>query len=110
MIKTSGINVSPLEVEGFIMSHDSVLEVVVVGAEHPSRGEVPVAFVVLKNDAQVEAKELQDFCKQGIASFKVPAIFEILDVLPKTTTGKTIRKSLVLQANELVKNNLKKEK
>jgi fatty-acyl-CoA synthase len=110
MIKTSGINVSPLEVEGFIMSHDSVLEVVVVGAEHPSRGEVPVAFVVLKNDAQVEAKELQDFCKKGIASFKVPAIFEILDVLPKTTTGKTIRKSLVLQANELVKNNLKKEK
>lgn len=110
MIKTSGINVSPLEVEGFIMTHDDVLEVVVVGAEHPSRGEVPVAFVVLKNGARVEAKGLQDFCKQGIASFKVPAIFEILDVLPKTTTGKTIRKSLILQANELVQNNLKKEK
>lgn len=110
MIKTSGINVSPLEVEGFIMSHEDVLEVVVVGAEHPSRGEVPVAFVVLKNGASVEAKGLQDFCKQGIASFKVPAIFEILEVLPKTTTGKTVRKSLILQANELVKNNLKKEK
>lgn len=110
MIKTSGINVSPLEVEGFIMTHNDVLEVVVVGAEHPSRGEVPVAFVVVKNDTNVQSKELQDFCKQGIASFKVPSIFEILEVLPKTTTGKTIRKSLILQANELVKNNLKKEK
>jgi len=109
MIKTSGINVSPLEVEGFIASLDAVSEVVVVGAPHPSRGEVPVAFVVTKRGAELSSTELMQYCRSSIASFKVPWIVEIVEQLPKTTTGKIMRKSLTSTADSLVKNRLSEE-
>lgn len=102
MIKTSGINVSPSEVEAFLSSLDVVDEVVVVGAPHPSRGEVPVAFIVPHHGRTVSEEEIILACKNTIASYKVPWAVEVVDSIPKTATGKTTRKELHGPAARLV--------
>lgn len=102
MIKSSGINISPSEVEGFLMTHPDVEKVVVVGAPHPSRGEVPVAFVVLHAGASVSGQEIKDFCKGAVASFKTPFLVQIVNELPHTSTGKIMSKDLRSPAAEAV--------
>lgn len=94
MIKSSGINISPSEVEGFLETYPGVEKVVVVGAPHPSRGEVPVAFVVLRAGATATGQEIKDFCKGAVASFKTPFLVQIVNELPHTSTGKIMRKEL----------------
>lgn len=108
MIKTSGINVSPLEVESFIQSHDSVEEVAVVGASHPTRDEVPVAFVVLIPGANATGDEIRKYCKKYLSGYKVPWIIDVVDELPQTSTGKLVRRSLRQAAYELVEQSLRK--
>lgn len=103
MIKTSGINVSPLEVEGFIVTHPSVEEAAVVGAPHPTRGEVTVAFVVLSSGSTASGDDIKDFCKAGMAGYKAPWAVEIVDQLPQTATGKMMRKGLREPAGHLVR-------
>jgi fatty-acyl-CoA synthase len=102
MIKTAGINVSPAEVEGFLSRHPAVLQVGVVGAPHPTRGEVAVAFVVLRPGQQVTADDLAAFCKGSLAGFKVPWAIELVDSVPATTTGKLLRRDLRAPAASLV--------
>lgn len=102
MIKTSGINVSPAEVEGFLATHPAVEEVAVVGAPHPSRGEVTVAFVVLVHGSDVSGEDLKDFCKKSMAGFKVPWIVQVVDEIPRTPTGKMMRKDLREPAAKIV--------
>ena len=102
MIKSSGINISPAEVEAYLSQHPLVAEVVVVGAPHPKKDEVAVAFVT--TTGEVGPDELRQFCKSGIADYKVPWQVVILPELPRTDTGKVTRKSLVelatLRVNE----------
>lgn len=100
MIKTSGINVAPAEVEGYLSTHPSVAEVAVVGAPHPSRGEVVMAFVVVPDGT--DGSTLREYCRAGIASFKVPWEVVVLPELPRTGTGKLTRKALVEQAAQYV--------
>lgn len=102
MIKTSGINVAPAEVESYLAGHPDVLEVAVVGAPHRSRGEVVVAFVVLRDGAQADAEALRAWCKEGIAGFKVPWEVVVTGELPRTATGKLTRRALVEQATARV--------
>lgn len=106
MIKTNGINVSPAEVESFLTTHPAVLEVGVVGAPHPTRGEATVAFVVLRDGAAATEEELIAFCKGTLAGFKVPWAVGFLDALPKTTTGKMMRRGLKDAAAGLVEERL----
>jgi fatty-acyl-CoA synthase len=101
MIKTSGINVSPAEVEGFLADHPGVREVLVVGAPHPSRDEVVVAFVV-PADPGLTAADLVAHAKRNIAGFKVPWLVTLVDDLPRTGTGKLTRRALRERAAELV--------
>ncbi|TFD02996.1 long-chain fatty acid--CoA ligase [Cryobacterium sp. TMT1-2-2] len=102
MIKTSGINVSPAEVEAFIESSPSVDEVAVVGAPHPGRGEVPIAFVVLHSGEKTTAEDIRSFCKGSIAGYKVPWAVKIVSELPHTPTGKMVRKDLIGSATAIV--------
>jgi fatty-acyl-CoA synthase len=102
MIKSSGINISPSEVEGFLVTHPAVEAVVVVGAPHPTRGEVPVAFAVLRQGAVATGDEIREFCKGAIASYKIPFVVEIIDRLPTTNTGKITRKELKQPAIDAV--------
>lgn len=105
MIKTSGINVSPAEVEGFLADHPGVREVLVVGAPHPSREEVAVAFVV-PSDPALTADELTSHAKKSIAGYKVPWLTVLVENLPRTGTGKLVRRNLRDQAASLVADKL----
>ena len=104
MIKSSGINVSPAEVESFLSTHPSVGEVVVLGAPHPTRDEVVVAYVVPKDatGGELTAQAVIDYCKERLAGYKIPWAVEIVDELPHTVTGKLVRKDLRAPAAELV--------
>jgi fatty-acyl-CoA synthase len=102
MIKTSGINVSPAELESFISTHPSVVEVGVVGAPHPTRDEVTVAFVVRKPGDELTAQDVIDFCKRSLSGYKVPWAVDFLDALPGTATGKMLRRELREPAKALV--------
>ncbi|HEY3737854.1 MAG TPA: AMP-binding protein [Jatrophihabitans sp.] len=101
MIKTSGINVSPAEVEGFLTTHPDVAEVVVMGAPHPTRDQVVVAFVVPKTP-ELTAESVTDYCRANIAGYKVPWVVSIVSSIPTTGTGKIARRNLLDTAAELV--------
>ncbi len=94
MLKVSGIYVSPAEVEAALVSHDSVLEAAVVGAEDENKLVKPKAFVVLKpgKSGNEELKvQLQQHVKDKLAPYKYPRWIQFLNELPKTATGKIQR-------------------
>ncbi|CAB5023333.1 MAG: AMP-binding protein [Actinobacteria bacterium] len=94
IIKTSGINVAPADVEEFLVTHDSVDQVAVVGATDRLKGEIVVAFVVPRPGATIDADALITYCRTGLASYKVPARIIVVDELAKTDTGKLSRRAL----------------
>jgi long-chain acyl-CoA synthetase len=98
MMKTSGFQVWPREIEEVLSAHPAVKEASVAGLPDPTKGEVPHAWVVLKADASVTADELRAFCRERLAPYKVPAKVEFRDDLPKTMVGKVLRRVLVEQA------------
>ncbi|MDH2415979.1 acyl--CoA ligase family protein [Nocardioides sp. CER19] len=87
VIISGGENVASVEVERVLDEHPAVLECAVVGAPDETWGEVPVAFVTLRDGVVVDADELRAFVRERIAGFKVPRRIEFAD-LPKTSTGK----------------------
>ena len=87
IIISGGENISSQEVEKVIMEHPSVLEVCVVGVPDEKWGEVPKAFVVRRDDAELTEGETIQFCRDRIAHFKAPKYVEFSE-LPKTATGK----------------------
>ena len=88
VIISGGENISSIEVEGVLLRHAAILEVAVVGMPHPTWGESPHAFVVLRPGALVNADELREFARSVLAHFKVPSVFHFVGELPKTATGK----------------------
>ncbi len=95
MIKSGGINIAPAEVEEFLLTHPDVVEAAVSGAEDAASGQVVVAFVRLAPAATSDEAGLKAFCRQQIASFKVPALIVIVDnPFPSTSTGKLARSVL----------------
>ena len=102
MIIVSGYKVWPRDVEDVLYQHPAVREAAVVGIPDAYRGETVKAYVALKSgyEGQVTPEELIDFCKQRIANYKYPRYVEILDELPKTTTGKFLRRELRAKANQ----------
>lgn len=95
MIIASGFNIYPREVEEVIYEHESVQEAVVAGVPDPYRGETVKAYVVLKEGHQVTEEELNEFCREHLAVFKVPKLYEFRSELPKTTIGKILRRQLI---------------
>jgi acyl-CoA synthetase (AMP-forming)/AMP-acid ligase II len=81
-------------VERVLYEHPAVLEAAVVGLTHPRWGEVPRAFVVLRPGTEAGAEELREFCRTRLAKFKVPARFDLVDVLPRTPSGKVLKRTL----------------
>lgn len=95
MIIASGFNIYPREVEEVLYEHPAIKEVAVAGVPDPYRGETVKAFVVLKEGTSVTEKELDKFCREKLAAYKVPRLYEFRDELPKTTVGKILRRQLV---------------
>ncbi|QDP41894.1 AMP-binding protein [Radiobacillus deserti] len=95
LIIAGGFNIYPREVEEVLFDHPTVMDVVVAGIPDPYRGETVKAYVVLKSGAQTTEQELEAFCRERLASFKVPRSYEFRDSLPKTLVGKTLRRLVV---------------
>ncbi len=102
MIKPSGFQVWPREVEEALAENPKILEVGVAGIPDAFRGETVKAWVVLKPEQAATVEELQDWCRDRLAPFKVPTQIEFRDELPKTTVGKILRRELVRQDKEQV--------
>jgi long-chain acyl-CoA synthetase len=94
MIVASGYKVWPREVEDVLYQHDAVREAGVIGVADEYRGETVKAFVSLRPGAQVTEEELVAFCKDRLAAYKYPRQLVILDEIPKTVTGKILRREL----------------
>jgi len=88
LIISGGYNIHPREVDEVLNSHPDTFEVATVGLKDTFRGEIPVAFVVLKPGSVVTGDELIAYCKQRLVEYKVPKRIEFRDALPKTGPGK----------------------
>jgi long-chain acyl-CoA synthetase len=94
LIKTSGYQVWPREIEEAIAAHPAVAEVGVAGIPDASKGEVVKAWVVLRQGQAVSEAEVRAFCRETLAPYKVPAKVEFRAELPKTMVGKVLRRKL----------------
>lgn len=100
MLKVSGYSVFPAEVEAILYRHPAIAEAGVVGIPDEYRGEEPVAYVVLKPEAKgkVAPEELAAWCRAEMAVYKAPRQFRFIDALPKTASGKILKRVLREQA------------
>ena len=95
LIKPGGMEVWPREVEEVISAHPSVVEVAVAGIPDEYRGETVKAWVVLKPGEMLTGSEVQAWCRERLAPFKVPTQVEFRSELPKSTIGKILKRGLV---------------
>jgi len=100
LIKTSGYQVWPREIEEVIATHPKVADVGVAGVPDARKGEVVMAWVVPRGDASLTESEVRDFCRDKLAHYKMPARIEIRKELPKTLVGKVLRRALVAEVKE----------
>ncbi|WP_329458591.1 class I adenylate-forming enzyme family protein [Streptomyces sp. NBC_01497] len=94
MINASGFKVWPREVEDVLYTHPAVREAAVVGVPDDYRGETVKAYVSLRPGADVDGDEVATYCKERLAAYKYPRVVEILPELPKTSSGKILRREL----------------
>ncbi len=101
LIKYKGFQVPPAELEALMVTHPAVADVAVVGVPDVEAGELPKAFVVLKPGVEASAQDLQDFVGSHVASYKRIRLVEFTDEIPKSASGKILRRLLRGQsANE----------
>ncbi len=94
MFVSGGENVYPAEVERALNAHPAVLEVAVVGCADEKWGEVGVAFLVLRPDAELDVETLRPWCRERLAGYKVPVRFCVLEDFPRTAAGKVRKPDL----------------
>jgi long-chain acyl-CoA synthetase len=94
MINVSGFKVWPAEVEQFLYKHPSVKEVAVYGSPHPEKGEMVVAAIVLRDDVMATGEEIIAYCRSHMAAYKAPARVDFVSELPKSATGKILKRTL----------------
>jgi long-chain acyl-CoA synthetase len=100
LIKTSGYQVWPREIEEVIAAHPLVAEVGVAGVPDARKGEVITAWVVPRPGETIDEETLRTWCREKLAPYKVPARIELRKELPKTMIGKVLRRVLVAEAKE----------
>ena len=91
MIVSGGENIASSEIERVLYEHESVLEAAVVGRPDERWGEVPVAFVALREGADTTPDELIAHCQGQLARFKVPKAVTFIDALPRNPSGKVLK-------------------
>ena len=96
MILVRGQNVYPMEVENVLYMHPGVSECAAVPAPDARSGEVVRAVIVPKEPDKLTAKEIQDFCRDKLAPYKIPKIVDFVVAIPKTSTGKILRRALII--------------
>jgi len=94
MILCSGFNVYPDEIDRVLSGHPDVLEAATIGIPHPTRGETVKSFLVVRPGASTTAEAVVEYCREYLASFKVPREIEFLPELPKSSVLKILRREL----------------
>ncbi len=100
VVKVSGFQVWPREVEEVLAMHPKVMEVAVAGIPDPRTTEAVKAWIVLRPGMAATADEIQGFCKEKLTGYKVPRFIEFRSELPKSTVGKVLRRELVREELE----------
>ncbi|MEU9211583.1 AMP-binding protein [Streptomyces sp. NPDC048415] len=100
MINASGFKVWPREVEDVLYTHQAVREAAVVGVPDGYRGETVKAYISLRPGAEEDPESLAAYCKERLAAYKYPRQVEILPDLPKTASGKILRRELRSRSHE----------
>ena len=93
MIRVSGFNVYPNEIEDVVTLMPGALEVAAIGVTDEKSGEV-VSLFVLKKDPSLTKEEISEFCKENLTGYKRPRYIEFMDDLPKSNVGKILRREL----------------
>jgi long-chain acyl-CoA synthetase len=101
LIKTSGYQVWPREIEEVVSTHPAVAEVGVAGLPDKMRGESVKAWIVLRPGMSATAAEIKAHCRGSLAPYKVPSQYEFVNELPKSMVGKVLRR--VLRQQEAAK-------
>jgi malonyl-CoA/methylmalonyl-CoA synthetase len=97
LIISGGFNIYPREIEEFLAEQPEIAEAAVVGEPDRVRGEIPVAYLVLR-DSSCDCAALQERCREKLASFKIPRRFELVEKLPRNALGK-VQKHLLVKAH-----------
>jgi long-chain acyl-CoA synthetase len=101
MINFGGFKIWPREVEEVLYGHPAVRECAVAGVRDPIKGEVAKAYVVLRDGMMTTGPELDHYCRERLAAYRVPRAFAFVDELPKTAAGKVLKR--VLRDREAVR-------
>ncbi|WP_404329639.1 o-succinylbenzoate--CoA ligase [Mesobacillus maritimus] len=94
LIISGGENIYPAEIESVLLSHEDVVDAGIVGMEHPNWGQVPAAFVVKKKVATISENDLENYCRERLAKYKVPKSIRFVEELPRNAAKKLLRKEL----------------
>lgn len=94
MLIVRGVNVYPREIEEVLYKHPKVLECAVIGVPDEAKGEVPKAIIAVQENETLTEREVREYCKEHLAGYKVPKEIEFRPSLPKTSTGKIMKRSL----------------
>ncbi|MDO7657008.1 MAG: 4-coumarate--CoA ligase family protein, partial [OM182 bacterium] len=94
LIKFKGFQVPPAELEALLVTHPSVADAAVIGIPDDEAGELPKAFVVLKEGENVSADDIKQFVAAKVATYKQVRLLEFVDAIPKSASGKILRRML----------------
>ncbi|MGZ6994787.1 MAG: AMP-binding enzyme, partial [Acidimicrobiia bacterium] len=100
MFIVGGFNAYPAEIEGMMLEHQWISQVAVVGIPDDRMGEVGMAYVVLRPNAELTGDELIAWCRDRMANYKAPRRVEFVDVLPLNASGKVLKYELRARAAE----------
>jgi len=101
IIKSGAENISSVEIEQWIANHPKVAECCVLGLFHPKWVEATTAFVVLRQGESVSAEDIRQYCKEGLAGYKVPKKVIMLEELPKLPSGKFLKRDLKVKYKDI---------
>jgi long-chain acyl-CoA synthetase len=94
MLLVRGINVYPREIEELLYTHPDIVECAVIGVPDEAKGEVPKAFIVVREGATLTERDVRAYCKQNLAAYKLPKYIEFRPSLPKNATQKIMKRDL----------------
>jgi 4-coumarate--CoA ligase len=100
LIKYKGFQVAPAELEALLLTHPQIADAAVIGLADDEAGEIPAAYVVLKPGQESSAADIQAFVAQKVASYKQVRTITFIDAIPKSASGKILRRVLRDQANQ----------